>query len=132
MNELLQNLLKLQSLEFGETAEKNAAAVIADLRAKIPLQILGHYDRLRARDKKGLAAVRNQVCTACHMQVPLGVVATIMHGTDIQLCGNCGRYLYLPEPEPAPTKAAATPAVPQSRTKPPAKKRKRKVAAHAG
>jgi hypothetical protein len=31
------------------------------------------------------------------MQVPLGVVMTLKRGQDIQLCENCGRYLYLPE-----------------------------------
>ncbi len=95
MNELLQNLIKLQSLEFGEIKEKNAEAIIAELRGKIPAQILAHYDRLLARGKKGVAAVRNQVCTGCHMRVPIGVVTTLMHDTDIQLCESCGRYLYL-------------------------------------
>jgi hypothetical protein len=95
MNELLQNLVKLQAIEFGEIQEKNAGATVAELRGKIPPQILGHYDRLVAKGKKGVAAVRNQVCTGCHMRVPIGVVATLMHNTDIQLCENCGRYLYL-------------------------------------
>jgi hypothetical protein len=95
MNELLQNLIKLQSLEFGEIKEKNAGATIAELRGKISPQIIAHYDRLFARGKKGVAAVRNQVCTGCHMRVPIGVVATLMHDTDIQICESCGRYLYL-------------------------------------
>src|SRR5208337_1432878 len=95
MNALLQNLIKLQGLEFGEIKEKNAEATIAELRGKIPPQILGHYDRLVAKGKKGVAAVRNQVCTGCHMHVPIGVVATLRHDTDIQLCESCGRYLYL-------------------------------------
>jgi len=97
MNELLQNLTRLQALEFGEIKEKNAKATIVELRGKIPQQILGHYDRLVAKGKKGVAAVRNQVCTGCHMRVPIGVVATLMHDTDIQLCESCGRYLYLSE-----------------------------------
>ena len=95
MNALLQNLIKLQSLEFGEIKEKNAGASIAELRGQIPPQILAHYDRLLARGKKGVAAVRNQVCTGCHMRVPIGVVTTLMHDTDIQICESCGRYLYL-------------------------------------
>ena len=86
MNELLQNLIKLQSLEFEETTEKTADPAIAELRGKIPPQILGHYDRLVAHGKKGLAAVRDQVCTGCHMQVPIGVITTLMHDKDIQLC----------------------------------------------
>jgi len=96
MNELLQNLIKLQSLQFGEVKDKNAEAITAELRAKIPSQILGHYDRLVAHKKKGVAIVRNQVCTSCHIHLPIGVIMTLMHAQDIQLCENCGRYLYLP------------------------------------
>jgi len=120
MNELLQNLVRLQSLEFEKPTEKTTDPAIAELRAKIPSQILGHYDRLVARGKKGLAAVRDQVCTGCHMRQPIGVVSTLMHDTDIQLCDSCGRYLYLAEPAPA--------GVPEPAAKPkPAKKpRKRK------
>ena len=99
MNELLKNLVKLQELELAETKDAKQKALIEELRGKIPPQILGHYDRLMVRDKKGIVAVRNRVCSACHMGVPVGTVATIMHGTDIQLCGSCGRYLYLPEGE---------------------------------
>jgi predicted nucleic acid-binding Zn-ribbon protein len=97
MNELLQNLIRLQSLEFEKTSEKATDPAIAELRGKIPSQILGHYDRLIAHGKKGLAAVRDQVCTGCHMHVPIGVVTTLMHDSDIQLCDSCGRYLYLAE-----------------------------------
>jgi predicted nucleic acid-binding Zn-ribbon protein len=98
MNELLQNLVRLQAIEFEETTEKNAGATIAELRGKIPPQILGHYDRLAAQGKKGVIAVRGQTCAGCHMQVPLATVMTLKHGTDIQLCENCGRYLFLPDP----------------------------------
>ncbi len=100
MKALLQNLVTIQSLEFGVVKDKNAEASLAELRAKIPSQILGHYDRLVARGKKGVAALHGQVCSGCHMQVPLGVVMTLRRGDDIQLCESCGRYLYLPPAEP--------------------------------
>ena len=95
MNQLLQNLVELQSIEFGEVKDKNAEAIKAELRAKVPSQILAHYDRLVARGKKGVAIVREQVCTSCHMRLPIGVIMTLMHGQDIQLCESCGRYLCL-------------------------------------
>jgi len=119
MNELLQNLIKLQSLEFEESTKKTAAPAIAELRAKIPPQILGHYERLVARGKKGLAAVRDQVCTACHMRVPIGVITTLMRNDDIQLCDSCGRYLYLSE--------ATAPVVPEMTTKTVRAKKPRKA-----
>ena len=98
MHQLINHIWKLQSLEFTETPDKDSPKQIAELRAKIPTQILGHYDRLRARGKKGVSVVRNRVCTACHMNVPLGTIMTLMGGLDIRLCECCGRYLYLPEP----------------------------------
>lgn len=108
MNELLQNLIRLQSLEFEETAEKAVGVTIEELRAKIPAQILGHYDRLVAQGKKGVTAIRGQVCSSCHIRVPIGTIMTLKRGEDIQLCENCGRYLYLTDPvEPAAPPVAA-------------------------
>ncbi len=125
MNELLQNLLKLQALEFNETTETDRAARIEDLRKLIPLPILGHFDRLVARGKKGVAIVRNQVCTGCHMKLPIGTINTLMQGGDIQLCDSCGRYLYLPDPAEAQFVEKIEAA------KPAPKARKRKAVAHA-
>jgi hypothetical protein len=119
MNELLQNLVKLQALDFGEIKDKNTEASAAGLRRKIPPQILGHYDRLVARGKKGMALVRNQVCTGCHMFQPIGVIATLKRGEDIQLCDSCGRYLYILEEGEAPVQgqlpAPAKPAAKKTR-----------------
>ncbi len=105
MKKLIENLLELQSLEFGGKAGTEAESRIAKLRKEIPMQILAHYDRLMARGKKGVSIIRNQVCTACHVQVPRNTVLTLMHGEDIQICENCGRYLSLPENPPAPEPA---------------------------
>jgi predicted nucleic acid-binding Zn-ribbon protein len=92
----------------------------------VPPQIVAHYDRLVARGKKGVAIVRNQVCTGCHMRLPIGTINTLMQGHDIQLCDSCGRYLVLAEPEPA------KPEEPVAQPKPAVKSRKRKALANAG
>ena len=125
MNNVLQNLLKLQTLEFGEAGGKNVDAQAAELRGHIPQPILDHYDRLRARDKKGVAIVRNQSCTGCHMRVPIGQITVLMRGEDIQLCETCGRYLCLPDP------AEPEMLIPVEAPKPAAKPRKRRAVAHA-
>jgi predicted nucleic acid-binding Zn-ribbon protein len=95
MKELIQNLLKLQDLEFADLGDSKTDAAISELRQAIPLPIIEHYDRLTDQGKKGVAAVRHQVCMGCHMRIPIGAVITLMHDTDIQVCENCGRYLYL-------------------------------------
>ena len=119
LNELLQNLIKLQSLEFSEVEDKDTEAAMTELRAKIPSQILGHYDRLVAKGKKGITMVRDQVCTGCHMRVPIGGIMALKHGDDLQLCENCGRYLFLaPATEAAPAKSAEPAAKPKPARKP--------------
>src|SRR2546428_13674581 len=115
MNGILQNLLKLQGLDFGEQP-KNASQAAA-LRAAIPQSMLQQYERLRARGKKGIAVVRNRVCSNCRMQVPIAVVATLMRGTVAQVCGNCGRYLCLPDPAEAQVVEALVAAKPVPRTR---------------
>ena len=97
MHAVLQNLLKLQALEFETAPGSSTDAQVQTLRTAIPAPILGHYDRLRVRGKKGVALVRNQSCTGCHMRQPLGKLTILMRGEDIQLCDSCGRYLYLPD-----------------------------------
>jgi predicted nucleic acid-binding Zn-ribbon protein len=109
LNELLQNLIKLQSLEFNEIEDPNAEAAITELRAKIPRQILNHYDRLAAKGKKGITMVRDQVCTGCHMRVPIGGILALKHGEDLQLCESCGRYLYLAPMVPGEPGKSTTP-----------------------
>jgi predicted nucleic acid-binding Zn-ribbon protein len=127
MNDLLTNLLKLQAIDFAETSEKNTEAQKEELRARVPQSILGHYDRLAARGKKGVAMVRNQVCTGCHMRLPIGTINTLMQGQDIQLCDTCGRYLVLAEPA-----QESKPEEPTVITKPTRKPRKRKALTNAG
>ena len=127
MNDLLTNLLKLQAIAFDQSSQRDPAEA-ARLRALIPAQILGHYDRLVARGKKGVAVVRNQVCTGCHMRLPIGTINTLMQGTDIRLCDTCGRYLYLPDENE--TKFIEQVEAAKPAPKPAAKPRKRKAAAN--
>ena len=125
MTDHIANLLKLQSIEFKETTESNSESVRTELRGIIPQPVLAHYDRLKARGKKGVGIVRNQVCTGCHMRLPIGTINTLLQRQDVQLCDNCGRYLYIPETTEAVTEPA--PAPPAK----PAAKRKRKALAPA-
>jgi predicted nucleic acid-binding Zn-ribbon protein len=125
MNTVLQNLLKLQALEFDQVTVKNAEAQAAELRGKIPQPIIDHYDRLRVRGKKGVAVVRNQVCSGCHMHVPIGQITVLMRGEDVQLCETCARYLYLPDP--AETEFLAHVEAAKPAAKAPAKPRKRRA-----
>lgn len=121
MSDYLNILLKLQALDFDEERHPDIEARKSELRATIPQPILAHYDRLVTRGKKGVALVRNQVCTGCHMRLPIGTINTLMQHHDVQLCDSCGRYLLLPDVAETPV------AEPVPATKPAARSRKRKA-----
>jgi predicted nucleic acid-binding Zn-ribbon protein len=92
MNKVVEDLLLLQNLELGE---KTKTPEIMSLRAKIPTKSLTQYDRLQQRGKKGVALVRNGVCTGCHIRVPVGTTNSLMLGLSALTCDSCGRFLYL-------------------------------------
>jgi predicted nucleic acid-binding Zn-ribbon protein len=116
MKKMMENLLALQDLQLrrGRGAREREDE-IEGLRRQIPEPILGHYDRLLARGKKGVALVSHGVCSECHMRVPIGTLVTLAHGQDVQLCGNCGRYLFLPAGELTPEPKALASSTPPSR-----------------
>lgn len=127
MKQLMVDLYKLQALEIElEITGPSENKAVKELRKNIPEQILGHYDRVRVRGKKGVAIIRNNTCTECHMKVPTGTIVTLYHGTDIQLCGSCGRYLYLPED--AVITSSNAPLVVAAEAKPKRKRAPRKAA----
>lgn len=118
MRKPIQNLLKLQELEFADSIDAEAQANIADLRQKIPPHVLQNYDRLADRGKKGVALVRHHVCTGCHMRIPLGVILTLVSGAEFQMCQSCGRYLYMPVDELNELKQASAPEPPPMARRP--------------
>ncbi len=112
---LIFNLQNLETLQAGKAADQKEAQ---GLRETIPEPILAHYDRLTSRGKKGVAVVRNRVCASCHMGVPVGAINTLINGDDLQLCGSCGRYLYMPPEEKASfLEPAAPPKSPKRKEK---------------
>ena len=70
MNELIRNLVALQSLEFAEIKVENKEAAAAELRAKVPPPILAHYDRLVARGKRGWPLCANKSAPAATCAFP--------------------------------------------------------------
>jgi predicted nucleic acid-binding Zn-ribbon protein len=62
---------------------------------ELPWNDLQTYERLR-RSKGGLAvaAVRDGLCSGCHVGVPAHILRHARAGTDLTLCPSCGRILY--------------------------------------
>ena len=92
---------------------------IAAVRERLPTALLGHYDQRQSRGKPGIAPVRRGVCGACHLALPSGSLADMLRGDGaIQVCGNCGVFIYLAGEEAVP----APPSVPSRKKTPVSRK----------
>lgn len=87
-----------------ETKLKRAYLVLKKQREQVAERIsaplLQRYEQMRQR-KGGVAVatVENDTCSACHVQLPTGVLSTVIDQgkTDKQiLCPTCGRLLFVP------------------------------------
>jgi predicted nucleic acid-binding Zn-ribbon protein len=96
----MEKLLALQEFQLQTKAlSVESKAKILKLRESVPAPILVHFDRLIARGQRAVALARNGVCTECHLRITSGTLAGLAGTTNVHLCDNCGRYLFLPENE---------------------------------
>jgi predicted nucleic acid-binding Zn-ribbon protein len=108
--QVLRDLKELHRLEGRRQlpeAERSCSSSdtkeIEELRKRIPTSILGHYDRLRLRGKVGVAPVHNDVCGACHLHIPKGVVVHLQGSHEMGVCDNCGAFIYVPQSDAVET-----------------------------
>jgi len=118
MKNVMEKLLALQNLQVQPSRPSaEVASQIDALRKEIPESLLGKFDRWMARRKKAVAVVHNGVCCECHIGVASGVVGALVFGDEVQHCGNCGRFLYLPSDEPVFSQKLVPEAKPARRRK---------------
>jgi|GEM_PF-392895 len=114
MRKTMEHLLTLQKLNFDTRPQTATWKIeVEKIRTEVPPPILAHYERLVLRGKKGVAIARKGVCSECNLRITNGRLIGLVHRKEVQLCDNCGRYLYLPEgeltglPETKPVPVAA-------------------------
>ncbi|HYY29147.1 MAG TPA: C4-type zinc ribbon domain-containing protein [Chthoniobacterales bacterium] len=121
---ILQSLRKLAQFdaEFGKLSSETEQYQemqdkIESLRAPLPTSILSHYDQRRARGKLSIAPVRGGVCGACHLSIPSGRLADLRRKPrELNVCDNCGVFIYLTEDELVPPSASVSNRNPGQRT----------------
>jgi len=65
--------------------------IVKDIDGKM----LEQYEYLRGR-KNGIAVAKLEdgSCTACHMQVPVGLISSVRRSEQLVACAACGRILF--------------------------------------
>ena len=101
MTNVINNLMALQELQLKtQKSTPNRMEQMEALRSEIPESLVRIFDHFVARKRKSVAVVRNGVCGECHLKIAIGILGSLAFGQSVQQCGNCGRFLYLPEDEP--------------------------------
>jgi len=60
-------------------------------------EILFKFQRIIQRNSEGIVAVRNGVCTGCHMILPAQFANIVREGDNINFCPYCSRILFYEE-----------------------------------
>ena len=110
LNERLKNaeeLIKFQESELNTSKESlnseldEYKAQLAELQAEedkitpnLDQEILFKFQRIIQRNNEGIVAVRNGVCTGCHMILPANFANEVREGESIKFCPYCSRVLY--------------------------------------
>ena len=79
---------------------------ITRLRSVLPTAILGHHDRMLQRGKRSIVPVMDGICSSCHLRLPISHISRLKCSQDLEVCDNCGAFIYFePTEEPAATLA---------------------------
>jgi len=83
---------------------KSYETEIADLKKQeekivpgLDQEILFKFERIIQRNSEGIVAVRNGVCTGCHMILPGQFANEVREGESILFCPYCSRILFYEE-----------------------------------
>ena len=97
LNSYNEKLAKLKKEEDKVTKNINdiySKEENAELKAQ---EILFKFQRIIQRNSEGIVAVRNGVCTGCHMILPANFANEVREGEEINFCPYCSRILYYEE-----------------------------------
>lgn len=99
MHEITAYIKELCELESAkkparEISTEEKLQRILKLRQLIPEQIISHYDRFVKAGKVPVVGVRNGVCLGCFVRLASGSHQRLIRQDDLNLCENCGRYIF--------------------------------------
>lgn len=116
LSEINENLKNYESMISSQESDLGASRAsldkqlaeynekITELKAQedsitpgIDQEILFKFQRIIQRNSEGIVAVRNGVCTGCHMILPAQFANTVRTGENINFCPYCSRILFYEE-----------------------------------
>ena len=96
--DLNSNKAKLDSeVKEYENQIKELEAKEKEITPGLDSEIVYKFQRIIQRNSEGIVAVKNGVCTGCHMILPAQFANEVRKGEDILFCPYCSRILFYEE-----------------------------------
>ena len=91
---MIEEANEVEKLGFAITGGSELAKARAELASRIKKPILFRYERLRAKLKRAIVPVKNDICLGCFLRQPTSIGAKGREESELFTCENCGRILY--------------------------------------
>ena len=85
---------EVEMLGFSITGCEELKKAREELAAQISKPLIFHYERLRAKLKRAIVPVKNDICLGCFLRQPTSIGAKGREDDKTFTCENCGRMLY--------------------------------------
>jgi len=118
---VLNQMIQLQELIMGR-AEQEAARpqsrqsklkeTIDTLSAQLPEEVRSSFHRLMSRDGVAIVPMNNSSCSACAINLPVGLANQIKLADQVISCPACARFLYFSSATPRGVRRKAAPGKP--------------------
>ncbi len=90
--ESIDNEIAKYNSELTKLKEKESS-----ITPSLDQEILFKFERIIQRNSEGIVAVKNGVCTGCHMILPAQFANTVREKENILFCPYCSRILFYEE-----------------------------------
>ncbi len=91
---MIEEAKEVEKLGFDVTGYDELIKAREELARKITKPLLFRYERLRAKLKRAVVPVKDDICLGCFLKQPTSRGARGREDGLVYTCENCGRMLY--------------------------------------
>jgi len=91
---MIEETSEVEKLGFPVSGYSELRKAREELASNISKPILFRYERLRAKLKRAIVPVKNDICLGCFLRQPTSLGIKGREDVEIFTCENCGRMLY--------------------------------------
>lgn len=91
---MIKDIEDVKQIGFEVEGKEKLQEARNELVSKIKKPVLSNYEKLKARYKRAIVPVKDDVCLGCFMRIPTALFTRGRSDQEVLLCEGCGRILY--------------------------------------